>query len=108
MLTNFTKATLGANREIRDALMSFNDIGKHNDRERKDEGDLETRLQKLEKTEKREKARLFNIVAGGEELHEELGNGRKNYEVLADIPKYFKLKLFPERKPPGKIIITFI
>jgi hypothetical protein len=55
----------------------------------------------------REKARLWNIVAG-DELHNEMTTGRKTYTILADIPAYFKLRLFPERKPPGKIIFTLI
>ena len=60
------------------------------------------------KQEKREKARLFNIVAGGDQIHEELNNDRHTHEILSNIPKYFKLRLFPERKPTGKIYFTFI
>jgi hypothetical protein len=59
-------------------------------------------MEALKNTEKREKARLMNMV--GDEIHTELVNGKNATEVLHDIPKHFKLRLHPERKPPGKIM----
>ena len=87
--------------------MSFNEIENKSDRLRKQDGNIEEQLEKLKNTETREKARLWNIVAG-DDIHNELANGRKTYPILADIPAYFKLRLFPERKPPGKIIFTLV
>jgi len=46
-------------------------------------------------------------MATGDEGHTEINRGRKVYEILADIPKYFKVNL-KERRPTGKFTFTYI
>ena len=47
------------------------------------------------------------MMAGEDNIHKELINGRNSFEIHADITQYFKVTL-KDKKPTGKIIFLYL
>jgi hypothetical protein len=80
-------------------------ITDRNTHKKQEELDVNKQLDLLYREEKKTYARLGNIVSKGCNSHEEIRDGRNNFEILSDVPKFFILPL-RHKKAPGRISFT--